>query len=102
MRLRGNHPSSSPPEPSAPLAAADEVVEAKAPVPAPGSDGPWSVAQLHALGPVTGPNHRTSVPIVRGTAKDNSTGDVTESSLPQTELTFIAEGVEGWTGRDSL
>jgi hypothetical protein len=63
---------------------------------------PWSVEQLHALGPVTGPNHRTSVPIVRSTMKDGSVANHSDATLPRTELSFISEGMESWTGRDSL
>lgn len=37
---------------------------------------PWTIEQLNALGPVTGPSHRTFVPIVRGTLQENSLGDV--------------------------
>jgi hypothetical protein len=39
----------------------------------------WSVEQLNALSPVTGPSHRTFVPIVRSTLADNPLGDVTSS-----------------------
>ena len=39
----------------------------------------WTVDQLHALGPATGPGHRSFVPIVRSTSSDNSVGDLTIS-----------------------
>jgi hypothetical protein len=97
MRRRGNRLPGSPPEPSPPMAASDAVVEATSPVPAsiPGTT-PWRVEQLQALGPVTGPSHRSSVPIVRSTVKDNALVERAETSLPQTELTFISEGLESW------
>lgn len=31
----------------------------------------WSIDQLNSLGPVTGPGHRTFVPIVRSLSRDN-------------------------------
>jgi hypothetical protein len=71
----------------------------EAPVPA---ALPWRVEQLHALGPVKGPSHRTSVPIVRSTEKDNSLGDRAGASSSRSQLSFISEGLESLKGRDSL
>jgi hypothetical protein len=51
---------------------------------------------------VTGPSHRTSVPIVRSTVKDNARGDLVDTSLAPSELSFISEGLESWKGRGSL
>jgi len=94
MRLRRSGQLSSP-EPTPPLAIEDVEVESETPI-------PWSVEQLHALGPITGPSHRTYVPIVRSTARDNSLGELAESALPPTQLSFISEQLESFKGRDSL
>jgi len=37
---------------------------------------PWNVEQLTAMGPVTGPGHRSFVPIVRTTVQDTPVRDV--------------------------
>jgi hypothetical protein len=72
LRLRRETPSPSEPPPST-IAAIDQVDPATAVT--------WSVDQLNALGPVTGPGHRTSVPIVRGTMMDGSLGDPPDSAI---------------------
>jgi hypothetical protein len=65
MRLRTRRPRRASPE-STPAFVDDPVeVEATTPV-------SWSVEQLHSLGPVTGPGHRTFVPIVRSTLRGGS------------------------------
>jgi hypothetical protein len=46
---------------------------------------PWSVDQLNALRPVTGPSHRTFVPIVRS-LPDTSLGVHSDSSAPGSQL----------------
>jgi hypothetical protein len=75
MRLRNKRESIAAPEPPQPVVASDSDVVATAQV-------PWSVEQLNALGPVTGPSHRTFVPIVRATLADTSHGDLTDSGAP--------------------
>ena len=35
----------------------------------------WTVQQLQALGPATGPSHRSFVPIIRTSLPDNPQGD---------------------------
>jgi hypothetical protein len=83
------------PEPSPPIAAEEVEVETEAPL-------PWKVEQLQALGPVTGPSHRSYVPIIRSTTKEDLLGDRSDSSLPQTQLSFISEINESFKGKDSL
>ena len=68
MRLSRRKPS--PPLPTSPDLTS-EIREADMTPPV-----PWSVEQLNALGPATGPSHRTFVPIVRSTLPDNSLGDL--------------------------
>jgi hypothetical protein len=75
MRLRNRREARSQTEPSNFTIAGDGEVDSSTPV-------TWSVDQLNALGPVTGPSHRTFVPIVRSTLIDNSLGDQTDSSFP--------------------
>jgi hypothetical protein len=65
MRLRNRRKSTVSSEPAQPMAVGVSDVDVTATV-------PWSVEQLNALGPVTGPSHRTFVPIVRSTLEDNS------------------------------
>jgi len=67
MRLRNRREARSQTEPSNFTIAGDGEVDSSTPV-------TWSVDQLNALGPVTGPSHRTFVPIVRSTLIDNSLG----------------------------
>lgn len=45
----------------------------------------WSVEDLNALGPMTGLNHRSFVPIVRS-LRDSSPGDLPDASYPRTQL----------------
>ena len=42
---------------------------------------PWSVEQLSALGPLTGPSHRTMVPIVRSTLVNRTLSDPTAQPI---------------------
>jgi len=42
----------------------------------------WSLEQLSALEPATGPSHRTFVPIIRNITGDNSLGATTDPSTP--------------------
>jgi hypothetical protein len=60
MRLRRKREPISP-EPSYPVAIEPDDLDVKLPT-------LWSVEQLSTLRPVTGPSHRTFVPIVRSTA----------------------------------
>jgi hypothetical protein len=39
----------------------------------------WSVDQLNALRPLTGPGHRALIPMVRNTLPVNPLGDLAES-----------------------
>ena len=71
MRLRAKRRLNQP-EPSQPLVVALDDVVVTPPV-------LWSVEQLNALSPVTGPSHRTFVPIVRSTLADNPLGDIASS-----------------------
>jgi hypothetical protein len=72
VRLRSKRSRSPQPEPS-PISVADvREVDTTPPV-------LWSVEQLNALRPVTGPSHRTFVPIVRNTMPENSLGDLAEA-----------------------
>jgi hypothetical protein len=64
MRLRNRRKSTVPSEPAEPTAVGGSDIDVTA-------TAPWSVEQLNALGPVTGPSHRTFVPIVRSTLGDN-------------------------------
>jgi hypothetical protein len=101
MRLRNSRKSNPSPEPQLATIAGDADVDVKAtdPVSAPiAAPAPWRVEQLHALGPVTGPNHRTAVPIVR---RDTSPGDHVDVVPSRTEISFVSEGMESWIGRDS-
>jgi hypothetical protein len=75
MRRRSKRKARSEPVPSILTFASDGEVDVSTPV-------AWSVEQLNALGPVTGPSHRTFVPIVRSTLSDNSLGEPTDSSFP--------------------
>ena len=76
MRLRSKREPRSQPEPLQLVAAGDDQVE-------PMTSVSWTVEQLNALGPVTGPSHRTFVPIVRSTMPNISLGDPTEASAPR-------------------
>jgi len=71
MRLRAKRRLNQP-EPSQPLVVAPDDVVVTPPV-------LWSVEQLNALSPVTGPSHRTFVPIVRSALADHPIGDITSS-----------------------
>lgn len=71
MRLRAKR-KVNPPETSPPTVMGLDDVVVTPPV-------LWSVEQLNALSPVTGPSHRTFVPIVRSALADNPVGDVTSS-----------------------
>jgi len=71
MRLRAKRKLSSP-EPSLPVVVGLDDVVVTPPV-------LWSVEQLNALSPVTGPSHRTFVPIVRSALADNPLGDIASS-----------------------
>jgi len=71
MRLRAKRRLNQP-EPSQPLVVALDDVVVTPPV-------LWSVEQLNALSPVTGPSHRTFVPIVRSALADHPIGDITSS-----------------------
>jgi hypothetical protein len=102
MRRRNSRKSNAPQAQSPTTIARDTEDDAMTPDPvsAPvAASVPWSVEQLHALGPVTGPNHRTSVPIVR--SKATSPGDQVDGSIRPTEISFVSEGMESWIGRDS-
>jgi len=79
MRLRSKREARSHPERSQLTGAGDGEVDSTTPV-------TWSVEQLNALGPVTGPSHRTFVPIVHSTLRDNLLGDPTDSSFPHHKL----------------
>ena len=69
LRIRGRAiPQIEPPQ----LPTAESVAVDIAPL------IPWSVEQLNALRPLTGPSHRTFVPIVRS-LQDNSLGDLSNS-----------------------
>ena len=99
MRLRNSRKSNPSPEPQPATIAGDADVDVKATDPVSvAAPAPWRVEQLHALGPVTGPNHRTAVPIVR---RDTSPGDHVDVVPPRTEISFVSEGMESWIGRDS-
>jgi hypothetical protein len=101
VRLRNARKSNPSPEPHLATIAGDSDVDVKAPDAVSASivaPAPWRVEQLHALGPVTGPNHRTAVPIVR---RDTSPGDHVDVVPPRTEISFVSEGMESWIGRDS-
>ena len=72
MRLWNKRKPIPIPDPSRVMVAGLGDVDETAPL-------PWSVEQLHALGPVTGIGHRTFVPIVRSAAGDNPLGDLANS-----------------------
>jgi hypothetical protein len=99
MRLRSKRKTNFAFEQPPTTIAETAEVDAKAPDHAP---VPWRVEQLQALGPVTGPSHRTSVPIVRSSVKDTSPASPSASTLPPTQLSFVSEGLESWKGSDSL
>ena len=72
MRLRTRRPRRARPESTD--VSVDDVFEVEATTPV-----SWSIEQLHSLGPMTGPGHRTFVPIVRSTMGGDSLGDPTGS-----------------------
>ena len=72
MRLRNRRERDSPPEPTQSAVAVDNEVDSTLPV-------TWSVEQLNALGPMTGPSHRSFVPIVRSQVQDISLGGQLDS-----------------------
>jgi len=71
MRLRAKRKPRSQLAPPQQTVAQDSGVDSTSPV-------TWSVEQLNALGPLTGPGHRSVVPIVRSTLRDTLLEDVTE------------------------
>jgi hypothetical protein len=71
MRLWSKRRLIAATEPSGLVEVHDVEVDVPPPV-------PWTIDQLNALGPVTGPNHRTFVPIVRSALLDTSLGDLTQ------------------------
>lgn len=75
MRRRNKHRALLAHESSSPEVADVAEVEVTTPV-------PWNVDQLNALGPLIGPGHRTSVPIVRGSLPDSTLGVTIDSSAP--------------------
>jgi hypothetical protein len=79
MRPRRKREPRSEPEPSNLIVGGDNEIDSPAPV-------LWSVEQLNALGPMTGPSHRTFVPIVRSTLKDSPLGFPTDSTYPPSQL----------------
>jgi hypothetical protein len=79
MRLRRKREPRTEPEPSHLIVGGDCEIDSTAPV-------LWSVEQLNALGPMTGPSHRTFVPIVRGPLNDSSLGFPTDSTNPPSQL----------------
>jgi hypothetical protein len=76
VRLRSKRKTVGPSELSHQMIVEDDVVDSPPPV-------LWSVEQLNALGPVTGPSHRTFVPIVRSTLGEGSFRDPIESQGQQ-------------------
>jgi hypothetical protein len=76
MRLRNRRKRRPEPESSHLAVAGSVEVDSLPPV-------TWSIEQLNSLGPMTGPSHRTFVPIVRSTMAESSLGDPTESSAPR-------------------
>jgi hypothetical protein len=74
MRLRSKREPRSQPEPLQLMVAGDGEIE-------PTTNVTWTVEQLNALGPVTGPSHRTFVPIVRSTVPNISLGDPMDTSV---------------------
>lgn len=76
MRLRSKRQPRSEQEPLQVGVAGEDEVE-------PMTSVSWTVEQLNALGPVTGPSHRTFVPIVRSTTPNILLGDPTETSAPR-------------------
>jgi hypothetical protein len=81
LRPRSKRTSSVAPEQS-PLIVVVEIGAEVTTRVAATAPAPWKVDQLHALGPMTGPSHRTFVPIVRSTSKDGSPRSLTDTSLP--------------------
>ena len=79
MRLRRKREPRTESEPAHLIVGGDFEIDSPAPV-------LWSIEQLNALGPMTGPSHRTFVPIVRSTLKDSSLGFPTESPYPPSQL----------------
>jgi len=65
MRLRNRRKLTVPSEPVQLTAVMSGDIDVTA-------AAPWSVEQLNALGPLTGPSHRTMVPIVRSTLGDST------------------------------
>ena len=76
MRLRSKRRPIPPPEQSLIVVTTDGDVDAKVSV-------PWSVEQLRSFGPVTGPGHRTFVPIVRSSVLDIAVGNPTDAQAAQ-------------------
>ncbi|MGB8196522.1 MAG: hypothetical protein WCF25_05915 [Acidimicrobiales bacterium] len=60
-------------------------VEALEPEPSVPVREPWKIEQLHAMGPMTGPSHRTFVPIVRA-QKEGVPTEVTGATIPTEQL----------------
>ena len=69
MRIRSRRKARSARNSSPPQAAGEGEIAMMAPV-------SLSMEQLNASGPVTGPGHRTSVPIVRSTPREISLGEL--------------------------
>ena len=76
MRLRSKRAPRTAQEPSQLVVAGDGEVE-------PTTNVTWTVEQLNALGPVTGPSHRTFVPIVRSAVPNILLGDPMDTSVPR-------------------
>jgi hypothetical protein len=72
MRRWSSRTPSPPPEPPHDITARDDDDDETPPT-------LWSIEQLKALRPVTGPGHRTIVPTVRNTLRDNTFGDLADS-----------------------
>jgi hypothetical protein len=71
MRLWNKRQPVPQPEPSHLMVAEAREVDKTPPV-------LWSVEQLNALRPLTGPGHRALIPMVRSTLPVNSLGDLTD------------------------
>lgn len=72
MRLRSKRKPNPQPMPSQFVVAEEAEVDRTPPK-------LWTVEQLNALRPETGPGHRTIVPLVRSNLRDSSFGDLTDS-----------------------
>ena len=79
MRIRSRR-KSRPPQGSSPLEAAGDGEIAMI------AATSLSPEQLNALGPMTGPDHRTFVPIVRNTTREVSLGELNEVVGPTTAV----------------